>query len=71
MCYPKYDFVIMFLKHHVVLLLKIKMHRDEIAYVKDHSRGSCITIKYNDKKNQMNLLSILSFFDMRTIHSYS
>jgi hypothetical protein len=47
------------------------MHRDEIAYVKDHSRGSCITIKYNDKKNQMNLLSILSFFDMRTIHSYS
>jgi hypothetical protein len=47
------------------------MHRDEIAYVKDHFRGCCITIKYNDKKNQMNLLSILSFFDMSIIHSYS
>jgi hypothetical protein len=28
------------------------MHRDEVAYVKDHSRGICITIKYNDIKNE-------------------
>ncbi len=34
------------------------MHRDEIAYAKDHLRGSCITIKYNDKKNKKNLLNI-------------
>ncbi len=26
------------------------MHRDEVAYVKDHFRGICITIKYNDIK---------------------
>lgn len=41
MCYPKYEFVIMFPKLHVVLLLKLTkkiVHRDEVAYVKDHSR---------------------------------
>ncbi len=27
------------------------MHRDEVAYVKDNSRGICITIKYNDKNS--------------------
>jgi hypothetical protein len=54
MCYPKYEFVIMFPRLHVVLLLKLNktfMHRDEVAYVKDNSRGICITIKYNDKNS--------------------
>jgi hypothetical protein len=47
------------------------MHRDEVVYVKDHYRGICITIKFNDKKIKLILIKYLILFHMNIIHPYS